>query len=172
MRFLAVVDFEIFRFLILTRTFVSFSTDLGKNQSSVVITGVPTKEYRLPTHWIQENTIVINVASYKNVDENELLQIPGVIYVPLVGKVTVAMLERNLMRLYKQFHHPAIRYSETNVKLLEQQGGVVVTASTVRGGEREKARRGWLSLDGLGTPLQLYTAFAVTVLIVLEMTRK
>ena len=27
-------------------------------------------------------------------------------YVPMVGKVTVAMLERNLMRLFDQFHHP------------------------------------------------------------------
>lgn len=31
-------------------------------------------------------------------------QVPGVTYVPLVGKVTVAMLERNLMRLYEQYH--------------------------------------------------------------------
>lgn len=30
--------------------------------------------------------------------------VPGVVYVPMVGKVTVAMLERNLMRLYENFH--------------------------------------------------------------------
>jgi methylenetetrahydrofolate dehydrogenase (NAD+) len=70
------------------------------------VTGVPTKNYRLPTEWIQENTTVINVASFKNVDEESLLKIPGVVYVPLVGKVTVAMLERNLMRLYENFHSP------------------------------------------------------------------
>jgi 5,10-methylene-tetrahydrofolate dehydrogenase/methenyl tetrahydrofolate cyclohydrolase len=29
--------------------------------------------------------------------------VPGVKYVPLVGKVTVSMLERNLIRLIKQF---------------------------------------------------------------------
>lgn len=46
------------------------------------------------------------MASFKNVDEEALLKIPGVVYVPLVGKVTVAMLERNLMRLYEQFHAP------------------------------------------------------------------
>lgn len=48
----------------------------------------------------------MNVASFKNVDEEALLKVPGVVYVPLVGKVTVAMLERNLMRLYEQFHAP------------------------------------------------------------------
>lgn len=48
----------------------------------------------------------MNVASFKNVDEEALLKVPGVVYVPLVGKVTVAMLERNLMRLYEQFHSP------------------------------------------------------------------
>ena len=77
-------------------------------KSSIVITGVPAKSYRLPTEWIQPNTVVVNVASFKNVDEATLLQIPGVIYIPQVGKVTVAMLERNVMRLFDQFHHPNV----------------------------------------------------------------
>jgi methylenetetrahydrofolate dehydrogenase (NAD+) len=47
-------------------------------QSSIVVTGVPTKSYRLPSNWIQENTTVVNVASFKNVNEDEILQIPGV----------------------------------------------------------------------------------------------
>lgn len=72
----------------------------------MVVTGVPVKSYRLPTEWIQPNSTVVNVASFKNVDEESLLKIPGVVYVPMVGKVTVAMLERNLMRLYEQFHAP------------------------------------------------------------------
>ena len=41
----------------------------------------------------------VNVASYKNVDEEAVLGLGTVRYVPLVGKVTVAMLERNLLRL-------------------------------------------------------------------------
>ncbi|RLN99213.1 hypothetical protein DYB28_008977, partial [Aphanomyces astaci] len=73
-------------------------------KSDVIITGVPVKSYKLPLDWVSEGTVVINVASYKNVDEQALLQIPNVTYVPLVGKVTVAMLERNLMRLYENFH--------------------------------------------------------------------
>lgn len=74
-------------------------------KAHVVITGVPTKDYRLPTEWIPENCVVMNVSHYKNVDEESLLKVPGVQYVPLVGKVTVAMLERNLIRLCENFHN-------------------------------------------------------------------
>jgi methylenetetrahydrofolate dehydrogenase (NAD+) len=87
--------------------------------SSIVVTGVPVKSYKLNTEWIQENTTVVNVASFKNVDETELLKIAGVKYVPLVGKVTVAMLERNLMRLYKQYHDPRREKEASVVKVLE-----------------------------------------------------
>lgn len=52
------------------------------------MTGVPTKNYRLPSEWIQPHTTIVNVASFKNVDEDEILQIEGVQYVPMVGKVT------------------------------------------------------------------------------------
>ena len=85
-----------------------------KQQSSIVISGVPTKSYRLPTEWIQPNPTVVNVASFKNVDEESLLKVPGVIYVPMVGKVTVAMLERNLMRLYEQFSNNNNNNSNNN----------------------------------------------------------
>ena len=57
-------------------------------QSNIVVTGVPTKNYRLPSEWIQPNTTVVNVASFKNVNEDEILQIEGVQYIPMVGKVT------------------------------------------------------------------------------------
>ena len=77
-------------------------------KSDIVITGVPTKAYRLPTEWIAPNTTVINVASYKNVDEATLLDVPGVKYVPLVGKVTVAMLERNVLRLHENYSPHAL----------------------------------------------------------------
>mmetsp|Transcript_4706 Transcript_4706/g.6260 ORF Transcript_4706/g.6260 Transcript_4706/m.6260 type:complete len:334 (-) Transcript_4706:965-1966(-) len=74
--------------------------------SQVIVTGVPSKEYKLNTKWVQPGTIVINVSHFKNVDEAELLKIPGVRYIPLIGKVTVAMLERNLIRLIENFHIP------------------------------------------------------------------
>ena len=111
-------------------------------KSSVVVTGVPSKSYRLETSWIQPNTTIINVASFKNVDEEALLKIPGVIYVPMVGKVTVAMLERNLMRLFENFHSP--------YHLREQ-----------------KKEAPWY-----GSFMQLYTALAVTALVAVEIMRK
>lgn len=73
-------------------------------RSDVIVCGVPVKSYKLPTAWVKPGAIVVNVASYKNVDEEELLKVPGVKYVPLVGKVTIAMLERNLIRLFSQYH--------------------------------------------------------------------
>ncbi|GLD92241.1 hypothetical protein PINS_up000774 [Pythium insidiosum] len=79
-------------------------------KSQVIITGVPVKSYKLPLDWVSPNTVVVNVASFKNVDEDALLQIPGVQYVPLVGKVTVAMLQRNLLRLYENFHMKPKKY--------------------------------------------------------------
>jgi methylenetetrahydrofolate dehydrogenase (NAD+) len=116
-------------------------------QSHIVVTGVPTKAYRLVTEWIQPNTTVVNVASFKNVDEDELLRIPGVVYVPQVGKVTVAMLERNLVRLFENFHmsHHLLR-KDTPSKDVE---------------------RVWY-----GNALQLYTAAAVTALLAVQLLWK
>lgn len=109
-------------------------------KSSIVVTGVPTKAYRLPTEWIQPNSTIVNVASFKNVDEESLLKVPGVVYVPQVGKVTVAMLERNLMRLFENFHS----------------------------GKEHKGRKApWY-----GSPVQLYTAVAVTALFAMQFMRK
>jgi hypothetical protein len=92
------------------------------------------------------------VSSFKNVDEDALLDIPGVVYVPMVGKVTVAMLERNLMRLFDQFHHPNLEYEKkrpTSESSPSQPAGP------------------WY-----GHPLQLYTAVAVTVLVAHQLSRK
>eukprot|EP00475_Leptophrys_vorax_P018164 TRINITY_DN2478_c0_g1_i2.p2 TRINITY_DN2478_c0_g1~~TRINITY_DN2478_c0_g1_i2.p2 ORF type:complete len:209 (-),score=60.76 TRINITY_DN2478_c0_g1_i2:26-652(-) len=71
--------------------------------SQVIITGVPSPKFKLDSSWIPENCIVVNFASFDNVNEEEILKIPGVKYVPLVGKVTVAMLERNVVRLFENY---------------------------------------------------------------------
>lgn len=73
-------------------------------QSDIVILGVPSDKYKMEVSWIKEGAVVINVASQKNIDEKALLsQRPGVQYMAQVGKVTVAMLERNLLRLRTNF---------------------------------------------------------------------
>ena len=51
-------------------------------KSHVIITGVPVKSYKLPLDWVSENTVVINVASYKNVDEEGLLKVYHNFYLP------------------------------------------------------------------------------------------
>jgi methylenetetrahydrofolate dehydrogenase (NAD+) len=74
-------------------------------KSDVVITGVPSKSYQLDVSWLKPQVVVINVSNFKNIDEQILLtKLPQATYVPLVGKVTVSMLERNLLRLVENFH--------------------------------------------------------------------
>lgn len=71
-------------------------------QSNVIVTGVPSKSYSLNLDWVPEGCVVINVSPFKCVTSvDDLLAKRGVVYVPLVGKLTVAMLERNLFRLYE-----------------------------------------------------------------------
>lgn len=95
------------------------SVDRILEMSDIVITGVPTKDYQLNTECIQPGTVIMNVSHYKNVDEKKLEAISGVRYVPLIGKVTVAMLERNLLRLIENFHLPG-----NKCKLIEAGGRI------------------------------------------------
>ncbi|KAG0221633.1 hypothetical protein B0O80DRAFT_470017 [Mortierella sp. GBAus27b] len=67
--------------------------------SDVVITGVPSPSYKVPSDLIREGAVCINFSTYKNFEGEEIKK-KASIYVPAVGKVTVAMLERNLVRLY------------------------------------------------------------------------
>ena len=66
--------------------------------SDIVISGVPKKGFVVPTEHMKEGVIAINFASVKNFDEGIMER--ASILVPSVGKVTVTMLERNLLRLY------------------------------------------------------------------------
>lgn len=70
--------------------------------------------------------------------------VPGVVYVPMVGKVTVAMLERNLMRLYENFHAPGA----------EALHNIIVAKETA-----------------ISMRLHWYTAGVTTALLFLEMVR-
>jgi hypothetical protein len=95
---------------------------------------------------------VINVASFKNVEEEELLKIPGVVYVSQVGKVTVAMLERNLMRLYEQFH---ARNTQTNA--------IAGSSDNNSNTERQSI---W------SVRLQAYSAAVLTVILAMQLLKK
>ena len=80
---------------------VDASVQACVEKSSVIVTGVPSSTYRIPAQWIQPNSTIINVSSEANVDESELRKIQGVQYISAVGKVTVALLEHNLVQLHQ-----------------------------------------------------------------------
>ena len=73
--------------------------------SSVIVSGVPSNAFVVPTEWIPDNATAINVAAESNFDELTLIDevvCRGVTYVPHVGRVTVAALEYNLMSLHRK----------------------------------------------------------------------
>lgn len=63
----------------------------------VIITGVPLDKYKFPTELVNYGTTVINFSLAKNFDD-AIKQKAG-LYIPSIGKVTIAMLLRNLLRL-------------------------------------------------------------------------
>ncbi|KAJ2125788.1 Methylenetetrahydrofolate dehydrogenase [NAD(+)] [Coemansia sp. RSA 720] len=68
----------------------------------VVITGVPAAGYKMPTKLLKPGVVAVNFASVRNF-EPEVKEVAS-IYVPSVGKVTVSMLQRNLLRLFNYQH--------------------------------------------------------------------
>ena len=121
----------------------------------------------------------MNVSSYKNVDEESLLQIPGVVYVPQVGKVTVAMLERNLMRLYQQFHHYTDHDNNTQLLMSQQDqhrssnsGEIDTKSRQQEDKEPPTIQVTAATIPWYGHPLNLYTASLVTIMFFMELMRK
>lgn len=64
--------------------------------SDVIIGGVPTEKYKVPTELIRDGAVCINFSSFKNFDGPAIKE-KASIYVPSVGKVTIAVLLRNLV---------------------------------------------------------------------------
>ncbi|KUI66511.1 Methylenetetrahydrofolate dehydrogenase [NAD(+)] [Cytospora mali] len=71
--------------------------------SDVVIGGVPVESYKVPIDLIRDGAVCINFSSYRNFDGPAVKE-KASIYVPSVGKVTIACLLRNLVRLVA--NHP------------------------------------------------------------------
>ncbi|KAJ9105778.1 hypothetical protein QFC20_004265 [Naganishia adeliensis] len=67
--------------------------------SDVVISAVPNKDYKVKTEWLKDGCICVNVAGDKNFEAD--VRQKASIYVPSVGQMTIAMLQRNLLRLRK-----------------------------------------------------------------------
>lgn len=64
----------------------------------MVISGVPSESYKVPTELIRDGAVCVNFASHRNFDGPAVKE-KASIYVPSVGKVTIAVLLRNLLRL-------------------------------------------------------------------------
>ena len=69
------------------------------SKSDVVITGVPNENYKLKSDGLKEGVVLVNFSTFMNIGAD--CQEKASIYVPSVGKVTIAMLQRNLGRLYQ-----------------------------------------------------------------------
>jgi methylenetetrahydrofolate dehydrogenase (NAD+) len=64
--------------------------------SDVVISGVPGKSHKVDTSCLKEGVVCINFSSEKNFDKEDVIK-KASIYVPAIGKVTIACLLRNLL---------------------------------------------------------------------------
>jgi methylenetetrahydrofolate dehydrogenase (NAD+) len=64
--------------------------------SDVVISGVPGAGFKVETELIREGAVCINFSSEKNFDGKAVKEHAS-IYVPSIGKVTIAVLLRNLL---------------------------------------------------------------------------
>lgn len=67
------------------------------SKSDVVITGVPSPNYKFPVEYLKYGAVCINFSSDKNFSPE--VKDRASLYVPSIGKVTIAMLLRNLLRL-------------------------------------------------------------------------
>ncbi|PNS15881.1 Methylenetetrahydrofolate dehydrogenase [Sphaceloma murrayae] len=65
--------------------------------SDVVISGVPGEGFKVPTAHVRDGAVCINFSSEKNFTPD--IKEKASLYVPAVGKVTIMILLRNLLRL-------------------------------------------------------------------------
>jgi len=74
--------------------------------SDVVVSAVPSANYKVKTEWLKDGCICVNVAADKNFEKD--VREKASMYLPAVGKVTILMLLRNLLRLqqYKEIAGP------------------------------------------------------------------
>ncbi|KAJ7129249.1 hypothetical protein C8R44DRAFT_978675 [Mycena epipterygia] len=65
--------------------------------SDVVVSAVPAASYKVKTEWLKDGCVCLNVAADKNFEKD--VRDKASMYIPAVGKVTILMLLRNLLRL-------------------------------------------------------------------------
>ncbi|UZJ55490.1 hypothetical protein CBS101457_004810 [Exobasidium rhododendri] len=77
--------------------------------SDVVISGVPSANFKIKTDWVKEGAITINFSSEKNFEKDVRRRASK--HLPAIGKTTIVMLQRNLLRLVQYRELSAVRSS-------------------------------------------------------------
>lgn len=73
------------------------------SEADVIITGVPTREFKLVSaSEIKEGAVCLNFSTLKNFNKDIMGKASH--FVPRVGPMTIAMVMRNTLRLYQNFH--------------------------------------------------------------------
>ncbi len=75
----------------------SLSAEECIRAADVVIAGVPSANYKIETDWIKPGAVCVNFSSEKNFKPD--VRTRASMYLPAIGKTTIAMLQRNLLRL-------------------------------------------------------------------------
>ncbi len=81
---------------------VSINRYQALERSNIVITGVPSQDFKISAQEVSENALYVNFSSEQNYNEN--LESHVRVFVPRVGPMTVAMCMRNTLRLFENFH--------------------------------------------------------------------
>lgn len=84
------------------------------SRADIVVGGVPSKAFQIPAEGIKAGAICINVAQHMNFGEGTEARCA---LVPAIGKVTIALLARNLLRLHANFHAPPAQEKVQKAKL-------------------------------------------------------
>lgn len=78
------------------------------------LTGVPSPKYKVPTNQLKDGVIAVNFSSAKNFEAD--IKEQASLYVPSMGKLTIAMLQRNLLRLATYQHELREKQSDGQEK--------------------------------------------------------
>ncbi|KAF2648341.1 NAD(P)-binding protein [Lophiostoma macrostomum CBS 122681] len=91
--------------------------------SDVVVSGVPGEQYKVPVNLLRDGAVCINFSSERNFKPE--VKEKASIYVPAIGKVTIVVLLRNLLRIVQN----KIEEEAEGQKTVEQASEAVQTSS-------------------------------------------
>ena len=86
--------------------------------------------------------------------------------------MTVAMLERNLVRLFENFHHPDRRIRALEVEKVQHHRKMSLVEDDEKEGGKEVETGGRTKVVWYEHPLQIYTAAVATAILALLVVRK